>query len=274
VISEGVQNVDVSPLLIIERLVALQSDVMKTMATQHAAILASSAEIMRAPYRPVPLLPAAELRNADPADENADDDDDDEDEVLAESSAFAPMLSMLEPHLPQLGAFLYTKCVEFFRQVPTAPATTPPAATATHMPATAPAPASAAPRVVKEPVDIAAGYEPADLGFEAELFEAAFIDDEPMPTDDDSAMVTDVSAETAPATTPAATPEQFAHLLAVRQRLSSKEQALVEHVIKRMPPELLMQYLGTLSAMSIEDAMTFVRSLIAKARPERVAKSR
>ena len=28
---------DVSPLLIIERLVALQSDVMKTMATQHAA---------------------------------------------------------------------------------------------------------------------------------------------------------------------------------------------------------------------------------------------
>jgi hypothetical protein len=87
-------------------------------------------------------------------------------------------------------------------------------------------------------------------------------------------MVTDVSAETATATPPAATPEQFAHLLAVRQRLSSKEQALVEHVIKRMPPEVLMQYLGTLSAMSIEDATTFVRSLIAKARPERVAKPR
>ena len=269
VISEGVQNVDVSPLLIIERLVALQSDVMKTMATQHAAILASSAEIMRAPYRPVPLLPAAELRNADAADENADDDDDDEDEVLAESSAFAPMLSMLEPHLPQLGAFLYTKFVEFFRQVPAAPATTPPAATSTSANATAPATASAAPRVVAEPVDVAAGYEPAGLGFEVDMFEAAFAD-EPTLTGDDPAMV----SETTPNAPTAATPEQFAHLFAVRERLSPTEQALVEHVIKRMPPEMLMQYLGTLSAMSIDDATTFVRALIAKARPERNAKPR
>src|SRR3569623_2636666 len=63
-VAEPAQPAEVSPLLIIERLVALQSDVMKTMAAQHAAILASSAEIMRAPYRPVPQLPAAALRNA------------------------------------------------------------------------------------------------------------------------------------------------------------------------------------------------------------------
>jgi hypothetical protein len=260
---------DVSPLLIIERLVALQSDVMKTMATQHAAILASSAEIMRAPYRPVPLLPAVDLRNADVADESADEDDD-EDDVLDESGAFGPMLSMLEPHLPQLGAFLYTKCVEFFRQVPT----TPPAATSTAMPVTAPVTASAAPRVVAEPVDVAAGYERAHVGFEAEMFEGAILDDESVPTGDDSATVTEVFAEAPTDTPPTATPEQFAHLFAVRQRLSSKEQALVEHVIKRMPPELLMQYLDRLSTMSTEDATTFVRSLIAKARPERVAKPR
>jgi len=274
VVTEVGQVGEVSPLLIIERLVALQSDVMKTMATQHAAILASSAEIMLAPYRPVPLLPAADLRNADTTDENADQDDDDEDDDLDESSAFAPMLTMLEPHLPQLGAFLYTKCVEFFRQVPATPATTPPAATSASMPATAPATASATPRVVAEPVDVAAEYEPAHVGFEAELFEAAFIDDEPMPTGNDSATVTEAPAETATATPPTATPEQFAHLFAVRERLSSKEQALVEHVIKRMPPELLMQYLGTLSAMSLEDATTFVRSMIVRARPERIAKSR
>jgi len=30
---------------------------------------------------------------------------------------------------------------------------------------------------------------------------------------------------------------------------------------------LLMQYLGTLSTMSIDDATTFIRSLIAQARP-------
>ena len=267
---ETAQVGDVSPLLIIERLVALQSDVMKTMATQHAAILASSAEIMRAPYRPVPLLPAADLRNADATHENADEDDNEEDDELDESSAFQPMLDMLEPHLPQLGAFLYTKCIEFFRQVPT----TPPAATSTAMPATAPVTASAAPRVVAEPVDVAAGYERAHVGFEAEMFEGAIIDDEPVPAGDDSATVTEGFAEAATDTPPTATPEQFAHLFAVRQRLSSKEQALVEHVIKRMPPELLMQYLGTLSAMPIDDATTFVRSLIAKARPERVAKPR
>ena len=271
VVTDGAQVGEVSPLLIIERLVALQSDVMKTMATQHAAILASSAEIMRAPYRPVPLLPAADLRNADTTDKDGDEDDDEDDDVLEESSAFAPMLNMLEPHLPQLGAFLYTKCIEFFRQVPAAPATTPPAATSAPMPATATATASAAPRVVTEPVDVAAGYEPAHDGFEAELFEAV-IDDETMPTDDDSATVAEASAETATATAP--TPEQFAHLFAVRERLSSKEQALVEHVVKRMPPAVLMQYLGTLSAMTTEDATTFVRSLIAQARPERVVKPR
>src|SRR5689334_1317126 len=83
---EAIQVTEVSPLLIIERLVALQSDVMKTMAAQHAAILASSAEIMRAPYRPVPLLPATDLRNADTANDDAEEDDD-EDETPDECSA-------------------------------------------------------------------------------------------------------------------------------------------------------------------------------------------
>ena len=266
-VAETAQAAEVSPLLIIERLVALQADVMKTMASQHAAILAASAEIMRAPYRPVPLLPAADLRNADAANENADDtDDDEEDDELDENSAFAPMLSMLEPHLPRLGAFLYTKFVEFFRQVPAAPAATPPAATSTPA-STTPATASAAPRVVAYPVDVAAGYEPAEVGFEAELFEAAIIDDEPTLTRADSASAAQSSSEAATVTPATASPDDFAHLFTVRERLSPAEQALVEHVIKRMPPELMNQYLGTLSAMSIDDATTFIRSLIAQARP-------
>ncbi len=256
-VAENAQPVEVSPLLIIERLVAIQSDVMKSMAAQHAAILASSAEIMRAPYRPVPLLPATELRNAEASDEETDDED--EVEELAETSPFAPMMNMIEPHLPQLGAFLYTKVVEFFRQVPAAPATTPPAATSTPA-ASTPTSAPAAPRMVDQPVDVAAGFEPA--GVQAEVFEAAIVDDLPAATSADSAEALE------PSTTPIApTPEQFAHLFAVRERLSASEQALVEHVIKRMPPELLMQYLGKLSTMSIDDATTFIRSLIAQARP-------
>lgn len=254
---ENAQPAEVSPLLIIERLVALQSDVMKTMAAQHAAILASSAEIMRAPYRPVPLLPASELRNADANDDDSDDEDDDQE--LAEASPYAPMLNMLEPHLPQLGAFLYTKFVEFFRQVPAAPATTSPAATSAPA-ASTPTSAPAAPRAVVQPVDVAAGFEPT--GFEAEVFEAAIVDEMPAAPSAEGA-----EAPAATTTLIAPTPEQFAHLFAVRERLTPSEQALVEHVIKRMPPELLMKYLGTLSTLSIDDATTFIRSLIAQARP-------
>jgi hypothetical protein len=253
---ETAQVGDVSPLLIIERLVALQSDVMKTMATQHAAILASSAEIMRAPYRPVPLLPAADLRNADATGEHADETEDDEDEMSEERSAFAPMLSMLEPHLPQLGAFLYAKLIEFFRQVSAAPAPTSPAVTSTPAPTT-PASVSTAAHVVVPPVDVAAGFEPVDIGLEPELFEAVIETGPASPSAND--------VETPPPPFPP-TAEQFAHLFAVRERLSPPEQTLVEHVIKRMPSELLMQYLGTLSAMSIDDATTFIRSLIAQAR--------
>lgn len=254
--TEGAQAPEVSPLLIIERLVALQSDVMKTMAVQHAAILASSAEIMRAPYRPVPLLPAAELRNA--GDENNEGDDDDDDEI-DEANAFAPMLNMLEPHLPRLGAFLYTKFVEFFRQVPTAPGTTSPAVPSTSMPET-PVTASTSPRIVREPVDVAVGVEPAGVAVETEIFEAV-LDETPTPR-----VVTHASQAPTPATTP--TPEQLSHLLSVREQLAPAEQALVEHVIKRMPPELLAQYLGTLSTMSIDEATTFIRTLIAQARPD------
>ncbi|MGE0403443.1 MAG: hypothetical protein AB7T06_42455 [Kofleriaceae bacterium] len=249
---EAIQVTEVSPLLIIERLVALQSDVMKTMAAQHAAILASSAEIMRAPYRPVPLLPASDLRNADAANDDAEDDDD-EDETPDEHSALTPMLSMLEPHLPQLGAFLYTKFVEFFRHVPAAPATTSPAATT-------PAP-SASTAHVAPPVDVAAGFEPEDVGIvEAEVFEAV-IDDASASQPRNDVDMPVASVPTAP------TAEQLAHLFAVRERLSPPEQTLVEHVIKRMPTELLTHYLSTLSAMSIDDATTFIRSLIAQARP-------
>lgn len=251
VAAEAGQSTEVSPLLIIERLVALQSDVMKTMAVQHAAILASSAEIMRAPYRPVPLLPAAELRNAGDEPSESDDEEDD----IDENNAFAPMLNMLEPHLPRLGAFLYTKFVEFFRQVSVA---TSPAAASASAPE-APVSAPAAPRVVREPADVAAGFEPAEVGFEAE-FEAAILEDAPT-----HRVVTQPSVASA---SPPPTPDQLSHLLAVRERLSAAEQALVEHVIKRMPPELLTQYLGTLSTMSTDEATTFIRTLIAQARPD------
>ncbi|MDQ3363891.1 MAG: hypothetical protein M3680_00460 [Myxococcota bacterium] len=261
-VAETAQLGEVSPLLIIERLVALQSDVMKTMATQHAAILASSAEIMRAPYRPVPLLPAADLRNADADNDNADEVEDDEDETLDERSALAPMLSMLEPHLPQLGAFLYSKFVEFFRQVP--PATTPPAATPTPMPAPAAATDFTSPHGAREPVDVAAGFEAED-DFEVETIE---LDASQVPSDAPAAIATvpaPTVAPTAEATIqPAPPPEQLAHLYAIRERLSAKERAIAENAIARMAPDMLARWLAQLSAMSVEDATSTIRTMVAQ----------
>ena len=43
---------DVDPLVIIEHMFAIHADVMKTMAMQQASIMAASAEILRAPFRP------------------------------------------------------------------------------------------------------------------------------------------------------------------------------------------------------------------------------
>jgi len=165
---------DVSALAIIdrlvatqERLVATQADVMKQMASQHAAMLAAGAEVMRAPYR---AAPAAELRNADASDDNdnADDENDDNDgEQLDESNPWNPMLRMLEPHLPQLGAFLYQKFVEFVQRKPNAPVATPPATTPTPMPAPVAATVVTVPHGAGEPVDVVAGFEAED-DFEAE----------------------------------------------------------------------------------------------------------
>lgn len=239
---EGSIATDPSALLIIERLVALHTDVMKTMTSQHAAILASSAEVMRAPYRPMPAASVVEVRNAESSAGEDDDREEEDDEVAEEPNALAPVLGMLEPHLPRLGAFLYQKVVEFFRTTSTTTmATVPTAPAATSVP-TPPRPRAAAPARAAVWPDVAAGQE----------------DEESSPP---APVELDTPVTEAP---PTPTPAQLAHLFTVRERLSASEQALVEHVIQRMSPTLMAQYLTTLSAMSVDDATTFIRSLIAE----------
>ncbi len=263
-VAETAQVGEVSPLLIIERLVALQSDVMKTMAAQHAAMLAAGAEVMRAPYR---AAPATELRNADASEDNdnTDDENDHNDgEQLDESNPWNPMLRMLEPHLPQLGAFLYQKFVEFVQRKPNAPVATPPAATPAPMPAPAAATDFTSPHGAREPVDVAAGFEAED-DFEVETIE---LDASQVPSDAPAASATvpaPTVAPTAEATMPPApTPEQLAHLYAIRERLSVKERAIAENAIARMAPDMLARWLAQLSAMSVEDATSTIRTMVAQ----------
>jgi hypothetical protein len=63
------------------------------------------------------------------------------------------------------------------------------------------------------------------------------------------------------------TPEQWAHLFAVRARLSPREVAIVETVILRMAPETRAQWLAELSVLSVDEAAEIVRSMIPKAPP-------
>lgn len=255
---------DVSPLAIIERLVAIQADVMKTMATQQAAIMAASAEIMRAPYRPAPPAPIGEPRNAS-ADELEDDqeDDDDCDEAEDAPKVESPLISvarMVDATVPniaaQLGEFLYEKAVELMRQ---RKAGTAPAMTMPPMPVTAQAVATPATPPAEPQVDVAAGADTAHavstgvVSSEVPTEANTPIEDQPR-----NAAPTDVMP----------TPAQFAHLQAVRARLSTKERAIAEAAIARMDGPLLMQWLGEITALSVEDAVVTIRTLIAQLRPD------
>ncbi len=254
-----------------ERLVATQAEVMKQMASQHAAMLAAGAEVMRAPYR---AAPAAELRNADASDDNDSDDDENDDsngEHLDESNPWNPMLRMLEPHLPQLGAFLYQKFVEFVQRKPSAPVTTPPAATPTPMPAQVAATVvTTASQTAEEPVDVVAGFEPEDV-FEAEDVEldaSQIANAAPLPPAAPSAPATEnittIASSTAAVMPPMPTPEQLAHLCTIRERLSPKERTIAENAMARMDPAMLTHWLTELSAMSVDEATTTIRTMVAQ----------
>lgn len=287
---ETAQVGDVSPLLIIERLVALQSDVMKTMATQHAAILASSAEIMRAPYRPAPPAPT-DHRNA--YDEEDDDELEDEEEVTASNE----ILGMLGPLLPkigekfgeQLGQKVIDAVLGVFGRKPDAPAAAP-AATPATTPPSHPAPVPTAPHAHGSQVGVAAGEGsmPMPLHVHVAASDGVVVyevtDHDGSPIDAATAPVAPASAATSSSTgsgspfaitgpttlvapnaeLPMPTPEQMAHLFAIRESLTPTERTLAERVIARMAPEIQAQWLAALATKSIEDAATEIRAVLAQ----------
>jgi hypothetical protein len=70
-----------------------------------------------------------------------------------------------------------------------------------------------------------------------------------------------------PAPPSAPTPAQMAHLVAVRERLDARERAIAEAAIHKMTSEQLGHWLGEVAALSVEDATTTIRDLIAQIRP-------
>lgn len=258
---------DVNPLVIIQQMAAIQADVMKTMAQQQAALIAATAEILRAPYRPAPIAVAApELRNAVDSSDDDEDRDDEIDEEPEPESTLVSVARMVDSTMPNvaanLGEFLYEKIFEFLHKKKNATAIATPApvaaaptvaGTASYAPPpspAAPATTSHSPSPAPEAVAHAAASTPSTITGNAAL-EAATLDDA-------------AADETAPLTP---TPAQMAHVLAVAQQLDAKERAIAEAAMNRMTLAQKAHWLAELSQQSVQDAAATIRELIAQIRP-------
>jgi hypothetical protein len=265
-VGDGVSG-DVNPLIIIQQMAAIQADVMKTMATQQAALMAATAEILRAPYRPAPIaVAAADLRNSEiRVDANDDGDEDDEDDEINEElppeSTLISVARMVDATMPnmaaQLGEFLYDKVVELLakkKAAATAPAMPAPPAMATQVTPSHDAPSVPVISHAEPPASVARATSApsAAAGTTAKQLE----NDAPT-----------AAPEIVAATTPTPTPSQMAHLFAIRERLDTKERAIAEAAIGKMTQEQLAHWLAELCTQSVEDATATIRALIAQIRP-------
>ena len=226
--------------MVIRELVRANADMHRTMAMQHAEMLRAAAELLRAadgaklPAR-LPLPPAP----AEPHDDDDEVDDDDVDD--AELDPQSHVWSLIEEMLPTIKMWIAAKVAE--RSAPPPPAATPAPAPPASPPAPAPA-AAPSPAPAPAPSSVAAGVSPA--------------------------APTTATPEAVPASevrNAAPSPEQWAHLLAIREKLSPREAAIAEAVVMKMPPDVRAQWLAELSALSVDQAAEIVRSMIPAPRP-------
>jgi len=260
---------DVNPLVIIQQMAAIQADVMKTMAAHQAALLAATADIMRAPYRPAAVAaPAPELRNAG-GSEGSDEEEDLDDEIDEDSQPESTLVSvarMVDATMPnmaaQLGEFIYEKISELMNKKKTAAASAAMPAPAAPMPSASSVtpppvvPASTGPMMSPAHEEVAHTETPGSI---ISVPAEASVD---TGTDDDLEIAAPDATDIPLATPPAPTPAQMAHLFAIRERLDAKERAIAEAAIHRMTPEQLAHWLGELSVQSVEDATAAIRDLI------------
>lgn len=268
----AVANVEVNPLVVIQSMAAIQADVMKTLATQQAQLMAATAEIMRAPYRPALPALGADYRNA------LDDDEEDDEEVEAKNE----ILGMIGPMLPtlgekfgeQIGKRLIDAVAGMFS--PKAPAQADaPVATPASMPVTYPTPSPKASRPHVVHGGVATG--PSAMSAEPYSNDPVLAED----FDFDAAVVAEVATPgeaagpSLPADAPTLTPhrdaavppataEQMMHLIAISHVLSPTERTRAERVIASMTPEVRSQWICALATKSIDDAAAEIRAVLSQ----------
>lgn len=63
------------------------------------------------------------------------------------------------------------------------------------------------------------------------------------------------------------TPDQWEHLHVIRERLTPRERAIAENAIMRMDADVLSSYLAELSAMTVDEAVALIRSMVGNLPP-------
>lgn len=268
---------------------AIQGQALKALAEHHAQILASAAEVMRAP-RPAPLPP--ELRNAgasDDVDGDADHDEDDnyEDTDIEEEPAptgmagmLAQFAKMIDPKdARELGSWLMKRVMEWRREKAGATAATSPDMPATVVSAP-PVPAQAvvatdsipacsasnvastvavqsAPSVMtSQAATLAPVVPPTDANLDDAASTAGALSLDPSATEESG------DAPDSPGQIPQLSTEQLMHVAMINSQLTPEEQAIAEQVMRRMGPATMQRWLVELSAMSVEEAVATVRQAI------------
>ncbi|MGE0397216.1 MAG: hypothetical protein AB7T06_10890 [Kofleriaceae bacterium] len=235
---------DVNPLVVIEHLVAVQADAMKTMASQHASVMAATAEILRAPYRPPLPMPPTIVRNASPEDQ----DDDENDEPVVIESPWARVAERAMPMFEMVGglavAILQAKFLPnttiALPRMPTVPA--PPAPPRARPSSATRSPAASV--VVDADADHATAVEEPDT--------------EPS--------ATAAPPHTEPPSSSSSVSSQYARLFAIRDQLTPDERASAEQMIASMALGTRAEWLAALSSLPFDQALTSVRAAIAQPR--------
>jgi hypothetical protein len=283
-----------------ERIFASQADVMKQMASQHGVLMnagsvamQASAEIMRAPYRAPLALPEPRNAGNDDVDEGDERDEGEDSAADSEPEANSPFniaMSFITPEMAhQLGAGAVEKIIEAFRKIfgakqPTtassAPAYVAPTV-AQHVSVAQPGVATGASSRTAAPAPVVVEtYEPrftdadglasSEIGTDGyddggELEDAAPLAAGPIATPAPMpAAPNPLIANAAPTTSAAPTPEQFAHLMAIYQRLSPAERAIAQRAVAQMNVATRSQWIAALSAKSVDDAIADLRGVLAQ----------
>jgi len=226
----------------------------EVIAERFAGMMEQAAEMLRQTSEVLRVFTGANLlqRQAPPEpDDDEDDEDDEYDEEDEEpTNAAAAVLKEIKPIADQAFSLFET----WLLQRAAKPAAPPPSS----LPDAPPTPAEPPPPAVSPPPAEPPPPAPAPSTPPAAPPPVEPVPPPPAPV----APAPAPAADTRNAATVMPTPEQAQHLLAIQAALDPRERTIARTVIKRMTDEQRVDWLRELSALTVDQAVALVRSMI------------